>query len=276
LTEGLAGVGSGEAEVAALQADVAGLVARVAGLEAAPAPEVPDVSGLDELAARLAVIEALPSGGDASTAALAAKLADLERRVAAQPAAVDQGQVDAALARLETAEAEAAKRTAEAATAAQDAAQAMALGRLRDVAATGGAFDAELAALSDAALTQALRPYVAGVETLAALQSAFPEPARMTLTLARKAAGDQGWAGRLADFLTAQTGARSLTPRDGADPDAILSRAEFALGEGRLADALAELGTLDPTLLAPFADWSAKARARLAVDQALAAAEETR
>ncbi len=276
LTEGLAGIGSAATEMAAMQADLRALDGRMGMLEAASAPEPPDLSRLDGLDARLATIEALPAGGNASAGALAAKLAALERRLAAQPAAVDQGQVDAALARLATAEAEATKRSAEAAAAAEAATQATALDRLRDAAATGGAFKAELAAVSAPALTQTLQPHVAGVETLAALQTAFPEAARLSLKLARDAAIDPGWGARFMDFLTAQTGARSLTPREGADPDAILSRAEFALSEGRLADALGELGTLEPALQAPFQDWSTKAMARLAVDAALAAALEAR
>ena len=73
------------------------------------------------------------------------------------------------------------------------------------------------------------------------------------------------------DFLAAQTGARSLTPREGTDPDAILSRAEFALSEGRLADALAEVTTLPDPIRAPFSDWIARAEARLAVTAALEA-----
>ena len=276
LTEGLAGVGSGATGVAAVQADLAALADRVAGLEAAPAAEPPDLSQLDGLDARLAAIEALPAGGDASTAALAAKLAALERQLAAQPAAVDQGQVDAALARLDAAEAEATQRGAEALAAADAMAQSAALTRLQEAVATGGAFQAELAAISDPALTQALEPHVAGVATLSDLQAEFPEAARLTLKLARDAAGEQGWGARFVDFLTAQTGARSLTPREGTDPDAILSRAEFALGEGRLADALAELGTLDAALQAPFQDWNVKATVRLAVDKAIAAAQEAR
>lgn len=276
LTAGLAAAGSGATGVAAVQADLAALKDRVAGLEAAPSPESPDLSRLDALDARLGAIEALPAEGDASTAALAAKLAELERRLAAQPTAVDQGQVEAALARMEAAEAKAAQRTAEAVAAAEAAVQAVALDRLQAAVASGGAFEAELAAVSDPSLTQALQPHVAGVAPLSALQAEFPEVARMTLSLARDAAGDPGWGVRLVDFLTAQTGARSLTPREGTDPDAILSRAEFALGEGRLAESLAELGTLDPALLAPFQDWSAKATARLTVDQALASAQEAR
>lgn len=248
------------------------LAARIAALETAPAPEPPDQSRLDGLDQRLQAIEALPAtGGDASTAALAAKLAELERRLAAQPAGVDQTEVDAALARLAIAEAEVARRADEAAAVVTAATKAQALDRLREAVAAGGAFEAELQALDDAAVSAALGPHVAGVATLATLQADFPEPARQALQLARGAGEDRGWGARFVDFLAAQTGARSLTPRDGPDPDAILSRADFALGEGRLADALAELGALDPAVRAPFGDWIARAQARLAVDAALGA-----
>jgi hypothetical protein len=89
--------------------------------------------------------------------------------------------------------------------------------------------------------------------------------------VARAAEGDDGWGARLVDFLAAQTGARPLTPQEGSTPDAILSRADFAVTEGRLADALTELAALPPDVQAVFADWSARATARLAVDTALEA-----
>lgn len=276
LADGLAKVELRQADIVALGADLAMLKDRVTALEASPAADPPDLSRLDGLDARLATIEALPAGGQASTAALAAKLAELERKLAAQPAAVDQAKIDAALSRLDAAETDATRRAAEAEAATAAAARATALDRLQEAVASGGSFDAELAAVADPALSSVLQPLVAGVATLTDLQASFPEAARLTLRLARDAAGEQDWGVRIMDFLTAQTGARSLTPRDGTDPDAILSRAEFALGEGRLADALAELATLDPAIQAPFQDWIAQATARQSVDQALAAAQEAR
>jgi hypothetical protein len=118
-------------------------------------------------------------------------------------------------------------------------------------------------------MTEALAPFAAGVATQDSLQGAFPDLARQVLALARDGAEADGWGSRLVDFLAAQTGARSLTPREGADPDAVLSRAEFALGEGRLADALAEIRALDPALRAPFDPWVTQAEARLAALAAL-------
>jgi hypothetical protein len=259
------------ADLSELEGTLSALQTRIAALETAPAPQPPDLSALDALDQRLAAIEAMPAGGDASTAALAAKLAELERRLATLPeAGVDTAEVDAALARLEAAEAEATARATAAAEAAAAADRALALDRLRAAAATGP-FETELQALGDADLIAALTPHAAGVSTVADLQSAFPDLVRQALDVARAAEGDKGWGARFLDFLAAQTGARPLTPQEGTTPDAILSRADFAVTEGRLADALSELAALPPDVEAVFANWTAGATARIAVDTALEA-----
>lgn len=264
LESGQAGLESG------LRQGIDDLAARISALEAAPAV---DTSGLTDLDRRLKAIEAMPSGGDASTAALAAKLAELERKLAALPeGGAGTAEVDAALARLAEVEAEAKARAAEAEAAAQAAAQARALEELATAVASGAGFEGELAAVADPDLQAALSAHVAGVAPISQLQADFPAAARAALQLARANDTEAGWGARILDFLGAQTGARSLTPREGTDPDAILSRAEFALGEGRLADALAELGTLDPGVRGPLDGWIAAAEARLAVDTALAGA----
>ena len=253
-----------------LRQGIDGLAGRVAVLETAPEA---DVSGLAALEQRLRVIEALPVGGEASTAALATQLAELERRIAALPTdAADTAKIDAALARLTAAEAEAVARAAEAAALAEATARARALEVLVTAVASGAGFESELAAVADPDLQAALAPHVAGVTSLAQLQADFPQAARAVLQLARAADTEAGWGTRLLDFLGAQTGARSLTPQEGADPDAILSRAEFALAEGRLPDALGELQALDPAIRAPLETWIAAAGARVAVDAALAGA----
>jgi hypothetical protein len=250
-----------------LQQGLDGLAGRVATLESAPGANVED---LDQ---RLAALEARPVGEGASTAAVEAKLAELEQRLAAIPEGrVATAEVDAALARLAEVEAEAQARAAEAAALAEAAAQAQALEVLAAAVATGGAFEAELAAVSNADLQAALASHVAGVVSLAELQADFPDAARAALQVARANDSEAGWGERLVDFLGAQTGARSLTPREGDDPDAILSRAEFALGEGRLSDALTELEALEPVVRVPLEGWMANAKDRVAVDAALAEA----
>ncbi|MGB8622217.1 MAG: hypothetical protein WCD16_05310, partial [Paracoccaceae bacterium] len=75
---------------------------------------------------------------------------------------------------------------------------------------------------------------------------------------------------RIGAFLRTQFGARSLTPREGNDPDAILSRAEAALNAGELKDALDEIATLPEAGQQAMSGWVAKAQKRA---DALAAAD---
>ena len=149
----------------------------------------------------------------------------------------------------------------------------MALTTLSDAVATGQPFTTELQALADPVLTDALGSLAeSGVPTLVSLQQSFPDAAREALRIARDLSTDTGWSDRLVDFLAAQTGARPLTPQDGETPEAMLSRAEYALSEGRVADALAELAPLDPAVKAPLDLWTAAAKAHLAAGAALQAA----
>lgn len=253
------------------------ITVRIAALEAAPPPEMPDLSPLADLDRRLDAIETLAPGGDASTAALAAKLAQLEQQLAALPASGEspalQTELEAALARLTAAETEAKDRTAAADAASAQVARNLALDALSAAVAEGRPFAAELTALADPGLTEALGGMAdAGVPSLGSLQAEFPDAAREALRLARAASSDAGWGDRLMDFLAVQTGARSVTPREGDDPDAVLSRAEFALSEGRVSDAMAEMQAIAPALRSPLESWIAKAEAWSVANAALAAA----
>jgi hypothetical protein len=257
--------------------ELSAITDRIAALEAAPPPEMPDLSPLADLDRRLDAIETLAPGGGASTAALAAKLAQLEQQLAALPATGEspalQAELKAALARLTAAEAEAKDRTAAADAASAQVARSLALDALSTAVAEGRPFAAELAALADPALTGAIGGLAdTGVSSLAALQADYPDAAREALRLARATDAEAGWGDRLVDFLASQTGARSVTPREGDDPDAVLSRAEFALSEGRIPDALTELQALEPAVRAPLETWIAGAETRVKADAALSAA----
>ena len=70
--------------------------------------------------------------------------------------------------------------------------------------------------------------------------------------------------------MRSQTGARSLTPREGTGPDAVLSRAEAAVNTGDIATALAELAALPPEAVTAAASWRAQAELRLAAEAAVA------
>jgi hypothetical protein len=63
---------------------------------------------------------------------------------------------------------------------------------------------------------------------------------------------------------------RSLLPREGDDPDAVLSRVEAAVGDGRLSDALAEIELLPDVAKDKLSDWAAQVTRR---KEAVAAAE---
>jgi hypothetical protein len=76
-------------------------------------------------------------------------------------------------------------------------------------------------------------------------------------------------------FLRHQLDVRSVEPREGDDPDAILSRAEAALRDSRLTDALAEIATLPEAAQAPMGAWIAAAEGRVAALSALQALVET-
>lgn len=98
-----------------------------------------------------------------------------------------------------------------------------------------------------------------GVPSVAALSEAFPEAARSALSAARK---EEGSGGKALTFLRNQLGVRSLEPKEGNDPDAILSRAEAALNDGRLGDAMAELKDLPELARIELTDWMALAARR--------------
>ncbi len=106
-----------------------------------------------------------------------------------------------------------------------------------------------------------------GVPTLTQLQTDFPDAARAALAASRKGADGGQTAGSVMSRIL---GTRSLEPREGNDPDAVLSRAEAALKEARLADTLAELDALPEAAQAELAEWTANATQRTA---ALAAAD---
>ena len=104
-----------------------------------------------------------------------------------------------------------------------------------------------------------------GVVTLNKLQDEFPELARVSLQAARREGEGTGFGA----FLKAQLGFRSLSPREGSSPDAVLSRAEAAVSVGNLQLALVELIDLPKSGQLVLQDWSERARARLRVLNAL-------
>ncbi|MFW2588408.1 mitofilin family membrane protein [Sagittula sp. SSi028] len=104
-----------------------------------------------------------------------------------------------------------------------------------------------------------------GVPTVAALAASFPDAARAALSASRTAAtpeGEEPASGGFGAFFQSQLGARSVTPKEGTSTDAILSRAEAAVGQGDLDTALGELDALPQPAKDAMSDWLARADLR--------------
>lgn len=281
--------------LADLQAQVAALSARLDGLPAADATlpdrvskleqmSPPDTAalqaGLDDLSAR---IDALPTPSVAASPAVAAPSPELTAELQAlrdQMAALQTGTAasDKAVALASEAEQRLteARDAAAALTAATQAATAAtlrqaALGRIGAALEAGVPYATALADLGGEVPPVLADHAATGLPALTALQAAFPDAARRGLEAAITADMGASWTERVTNFLRTQTGARSLTPREGNDPDAILSRAEAALAKGDVAAALAEVATLPDPAKAAMADWSAQADLRQQAVQALTA-----
>lgn len=261
-------------QIDAQDSTISDLTSRLSALEQAPALDAPAAEDLSPMITDLS----------AQIAALTQRLDAVEARPAAQGGAVDadtQAALTAATAELDqirqaldAQRAEIASLTdaaaAEEATARQSAERVMqraALTRIQTAIDTGTPFADAITELRDsgvdvpAPLTDQAE---SGVTSLASLQSSFPDLARDALRAARQQNGTPGIGG----FLETQLGLRSLQPRDGDDPDAILSRAEAALRAGDLTQTLTELDTLPDPATAVLADWRAQADTRMAAASA--------
>ena len=258
-----AGLDTGEApglppQIVALPEDLAALDERLQVLEDREDP----AADLDAVAGR---VDDLASQVD-GLAGLADRVDGLAGRLDALPPVPELGDLPDRVAALETEIGALEDRTAQDAAEAEAAARADAEARLRLAVEGGQPYAEELAALPEAPAGLAANAET-GVARADALAAAFPPLAREALRAAR---GDEtldgGGIGSLAGrFLNA----RSLEPRAGDDPDAVLSRAEAALRQGEVATALDELEALPDSARAPLQDWLDRARARVETRAAL-------
>jgi hypothetical protein len=149
----------------------------------------------------------------------------------------------------------------------------VAIARLREAVETGKSYAAvlgDIAKETDVDIPESLsKPAGTGVVPLLQLQQVFPEAARQGLKASIKASAGEGMGDRLTAFLKAQIGARSLEEKEGNDPDAILSRAEGALGRGELQNAVDLVRQLPSEGVEAMSGWLTRAEERLAVSDAL-------
>lgn len=281
-----------EAEASALRAELARLAEaqaalpapdptladRLAALEAAPqTTEAPDLAPLsariDALETALSTLGTAPAEPGVAPAALAALQAEVAALKSEGAGAIEDlsGMAAAVEARLAEAEAKASALTAQANAIAAEAARTAALAQIGAAFDSGLPFGAALVSLGDAQLPEAITAHAdTGLPSVATLRAAFPEAARVALEQALRANAGESWTDRVGTFLRNQTGARSLAPRDGTDPDAVLSRAEAALARADVQAALTEIATLQPEAQAAMAGWTAQAQQRLDAQAALA------
>jgi hypothetical protein len=171
---------------------------------------------------------------------------------------------------LETLAEKAAAKQANAQDIARIGVARAALGRMAAALETGAPFADALAdfkAASDLAIDGAIATASQeGPVTLAMLTETYPDAARAALGAVRAQEGaDAGLGG----FLRKQFGARSVVPREGDDPDAVLSRAEATLKQGDIAGVLTLIAQLPDPAQAALADWVTSAKSRLDVATAM-------
>ena len=286
-----------------LQTAIADLDTRIAtevtglqsALDASAAPLTILNDKLTALDERLTAVERAPAAdGSLTSVAIASwqeeirqmqdALVEQQNQIAAfvaQVDATDTAALEARLAELtDAADAQLAAARTEAemlqATAARTTARA-AMDRILAALDAGTAYDVPLGDLVEAGLTvpPELASHAAGLPTLDALQDDFPAAARAALDVARTEGLADDGGNRFVSFLRDQFNVRSVTPQEGTDPDAVLSRAEAALDEGRLADTLAEVASLPEVVRAAMSGWTGQAEARSAALAAANALSET-
>jgi hypothetical protein len=214
---------------------------------------------LAALADRLAAVEsrpvdAGPSVDPAVIAQLTGEIDTLRDGLAAQKAAAE-----ALVAEAETVRADAAAK-------AETVLLKAALTKVEAAIQDGSPYAESLALLTNAgvAIPETLSANAeTGVPTTAALAISFADPARAALEAGLRGNMGSTWTDRVGAFLRTQTGARSLTPQDGTDPDAILSRVGAAVTAGDLQTALTEIATLPEPAQAALSAWVDQAKLHL-------------
>ncbi|RJF83223.1 hypothetical protein D3877_00520 [Azospirillum cavernae] len=278
----------------ALRAQVQQLADRVGRLEQRPASAAPagDSAALDaaisQLTQRLDSLEKRPAatggantaGADAAgAAALADRLGGLEQRLTTlgggAKAAQDLGKEVEALKQQIASVGQTVETRRDSGMAAQ--ALVLAAGQLRATLAAGQPFQQDLQSvralgIGDAGVTQpldAVAPFAAkGIPTQAQITDRF-RPLASDIVRAAERGDGANWIdsviGKLSTLVTVRRQGGGVV---GSSADAIVARAEAALGENNLGKAVEELAALQGAGAGAAAAWLADAKARLAADQA--------
>ena len=251
----------------------------LAGLNARVSEQTERVATLEKAvteAAKAAAASpaAAAAAASATDAALVARLDGMERAIAAQREAARTG-IETAMETAKAAAKEAAKTASETASKPADAAtrRAVATLALRDLIASGAPYAAELSAVrslaaspASEAASAALAPFAsAGLPSPAALlqQASALLPALRQKVEAAETAQASSFLDRLEANASRLVRIRPVGGEAaGADPAAILSRAEDSLARRDLAGTLTQIQALPPALRAPADAWIGQVKAR--------------
>jgi len=232
---------------------------------------------LQDIDARLTTLEKRPVAEGAMTSEAAAayerELQTMRDLLATQRADIEKLAAEAT-ARIEGVAQQAAEAEKSAEQTAKATAVKVAVAQLQSALDNGGAFEATVTNLAEAGVDvpQVLKDAAkGGVPTLLDLQETYPQAARAGLAASVKATTGDGVGDKIGAFFRSQVGARSLAPREGDDPDAVLSRAEAALGKGDIAGVIALVGALPEEGQAAMAGWVKQAETRLQAVEAVRA-----
>jgi hypothetical protein len=263
------------------------LAQRLASLEQTVA-NTPRAAADPALAPRIATTEQAVKASDNALAGLSERVAAQSARVdtlektiadvantaatsqaAASPASSTDAAANAALAaRLDAVERSLATQADAVRTPDSATRRAVATLALRDVAASGSPFTAELSAVRslgiDATATAALAPFAAtGLPSVATLL----QQASTLLPAIRQAAETNaprgsGFLDRLEANASRLVRIRPVGEATGSDPVAILARVEDHLAKRDLSGTLMQLKTLPPSMRAPAEEWIGRVEAR--------------
>lgn len=244
-------------DITALQSRLTALEGQLSGLGDDLTAATGELSGLTQ---RVTELEARPLTDSATDEAVAAYEAELERLRQSMQDQKDE---------ISQMVSDSQDLKAEAAATARDTQIRAALVKLNASLEDGTDYEAPLKTLSELGLeipAELDARASTGIPTMARLRTDYPDAARAALAATR----DGSLGGSFGDFLKNQLGARSLTPKAGDDPDAILSRAEGKLNDGDLQGALVELDGLPEPALEAMNGWLEPARTRAHVLDAAA------
>jgi hypothetical protein len=274
-----------EVDLSGIESQISGIEEQVSGAQTELAAKATALVALTE---RLGALEKRPMTEGLSEDAIAAYEAELEKlqssveeqRSALTEAAEAQrseiaSQLDEQRAEIASLLDEARNREVEAEEQAMLAQARAAMAKIIAAVDTGEPYADALADLQAAGGAEVPEALVAaaenGVPTLASLQTDVSGVVRNALKAARTEQASSGESGGLGSFLQRQLGARSVTPQEGDDPDAVLSRVEDNVRKGQLNTALTEIDKLPAPAQDAMGDWLTNAKTR---DAATAAADE--